>query len=292
MKYKISILVSSKNKFLINQIIDNFKFNKVEHEILIVGPFKNYNHKNIRIIESFTKPAQCYEIAINQSKSNKLMLWADDMNFIKKKGSLDKYFNFYKKQKNKLTSLILSNEINSDINSYKFHHEIPSSPFVPISPILDKKMIIKLGSIDKRFIATLFDVDLYLRILTNDYKVAFSNIKIFEKKINNYSLNQDYQSSDRKLIDNLWTRKSKKFQISIFGDKIYKEMLKNRSSKTHKFNYEKMHIPQGNHGRWRYNNKLYYLIANKIYFFIFKRFFQFQKIRDYIYLVYRRYLKI
>jgi hypothetical protein len=288
---EVSILITSKNKSAIPKIINNFKYNKNKHEIIIVGPFKNYNEQNLKIINSYNKPPQCHTIAFNASQGNYSTFWPDDMFFKNKINSLDKIIRLTKKSKKKLVSLRMSNKINKNLNSHKYHSEIYNSPLIPLAPLIKKKTLQKLKLFDSRFAATFYDIDLYLRLMTKGFKVIFSKIYVTETKYSNYSLNLDYYNQDRKLLDTLWTKKSANFRTSIFGDKIYLQMRKKRLNNLQPYIFNKLEIPQGNLGRWKFNNRLYFFLITKFYFIIMKKIFNTPKIKSLLYLFYRKYFK-
>ncbi len=287
---EVSILISSKNKFAIQNIVDNFKDNKTRYEIIIAGPFSSYNENNLKIINSYNKPPQCHLEAFRLSKGNFVSFLPDDL-FFSQKNFLDKWVKLAKKNQKKLVSLKLLNKLNYDLNSYKFHPEIKESPYLPISPLLKRDLLRKIKIFDKRFNATLYDLDLYLRLLKKGYKVLFSKIQVKEKNYSSYSLNQDYISQDRKLLNKLWTEKDLNGTTSIFGDKIFLMMRKKRADKVQGYNFSKLNKPQGNLGRWKINNKLYFFISNKIYYFIFKKILKLPVIESKLYLFYRSFIK-
>ena len=285
-----SILISSKNKFAIQNIVDNFKGNKTRYEIIIAGPFSNYNEKNLKIINSYNKPPQCHLEAFKLSKGEFVCFLPDDV-FFNQKNFLDKWVKITKENKKKLVSLRLVNKINYHKNTYKFDPAIKSSPYLPIGALLNRDLLRKIKIFDKRFVATFYDLDLYLRLLSKGYKILFSNIQIKEKYYSNYSLNQDYNSTDRKLLNKLWTEKNLNGTTTPFGDKIFLKMRKKRLDKVQVYNFNKINKPQGNLGRWKLNNKFYFFISNKIYFFIFKKILNFPKIEAKLYLFYRSFIK-
>lgn len=287
---EVSILISSKNKFAIQNIVDNFKDNKTRYEIIIAGPFSSYNENNLKIINSYNKPPQCHLEAFRLSKGKFVSFLPDDL-FFSQKNFLDKWVKLAKKNQKKLVSLKLLNKLNYDLNSYKFHPEIKESPYLPISPLLKRDLLRKIKIFDKRFNATLYDLDLYLRLLKKGYKVLFSKIQVKEKNYSSYSLNQDYISQDRKLLNKLWTEKDLNGTTSIFGDKIFLMMRKKRADKVQGYNFSKLNKPQGNLGRWKINNKLYFFISNKIYYFIFKKILKLPVIESKLYLFYRSFIK-
>ena len=287
---EVSILISSRNKFAIQDIVDNFKNNQIKYEIIVSGPFSNYNENNLKIITSYNKPPQCHLEAFKLSKGKFVSFLPDDL-FFNQKNFLDNWVKLAKINKNKLVSLKLLNKLNYDINSYRFHPEIKESPLLPVGPLLNKNLLRQVKIFDKRFNATFYDLDLYLRLLKKGYKVFFSKIQVKEKNYSSYSLNQDYSSQDRKLLNKLWTEKNSIGTTTIFGDKIFLRMRKKRLDKVQGYNFNKLNQPQGNLGRWKLNNKFYFFISNKVYFFLTKKILNIPKIKNYLYYIYRTFLK-
>ena len=147
---EVSILIPSRNKFAIQDIVDNFKNNQIKYEIIISGPFSNYNENNLKIITSYNKPPQCHLEAFKLSKGKFVSFLADDL-FFNQKNFLDNWVKLAKINKNKLVSLKLLNKLNYDINSYRFHPEIKESPLLPIGPLLNKNLLRQVKIFDKRF---------------------------------------------------------------------------------------------------------------------------------------------
>ena len=289
----VSILITTKNYTIIENQFQNFKNSSLDFEIIVVGP-SNYksNNKYFKFFESYCKPAQCMEIAIQKSIGNHIMIWADDIFFTNQhKKNLDILINYAKKDKRSLISLRLSNKINKNLESYKYHSEIPGCPLLPIAAPINSKDLKKIKTIDKEFIATLFDIDIYMRLISCGYKTKFINLHAKEKSYSNYSLNKDFNNIDRKYLDKLWTKKSNNKITTVFGDQIAKSIRKKRLKKVLQYNHEKLKIPQGQSGRWIFNNKIYYKYVLRLYFLFFKIFIPTYKIRSYIYKLYRIYLK-
>jgi hypothetical protein len=289
----VSILIATKNYFIIENQFQNFKNSSLDFEIIVVGP-SNYKSSNkyFKFFESYCKPAQCMEIAIQKSSGDQIIMWADDIFFTNQyKKNLDILINFAKKNQRSLISLKLSNEINKNLKSYKYHSEIPGCPLLPIAAPINRKDLKKIKTIDKEFIATLYDIDIYMRLICCGYKTKFIDLYVKEKRYSNYSLNKDFNNIDRKYLDKLWTKKSNVKTTTIFGDQIAKSMRKKRLKKVLCYNREKLEIVQGRSGRWLLNNKVYYKYILSLYFLFFKIFIPTYQIRSYIYKLYRIYLK-
>jgi len=168
-----------------------------------------------------------------------------------------------------LMSLRLNNKLNKNINSYRFTNYDLQSPLIGVACPIQKKVLKKIGSINKNFIATLWDADLYMRLMTIGFKTKFTHIYINEKTNYKYSLNKDYLLHDRKYLDFLWVKKDK--NKIIYLKKI------NYS----RFDKRKLNKPQGPNGRWILNNKYYYKYIIIPYFFLFKKIFPVYKIYFY-----------
>ena len=208
-KVDVSIILSTKNFRNIENINQNFQNSQLDYEIIAVGPSKkNYEIDKLKIVQSFTKPVQCLEIAKNISKGEWLLIWSDDAFFLDiKKDNLKNLIDLAKNNENFLISCRLMNEINRDLNSHRYDTSNLNSPILPIAAPLKNEWIKSNGFYDKNFIATLADIDLYLRLMSKGFKVKIGDIKIIEKHKSNYSLNSDYHSKDRKVLNKFLAQK-------------------------------------------------------------------------------------
>jgi hypothetical protein len=263
-KVDVSILITTKNYSTIEKQYKNFKNSSLKYEIIVVGP-SNYFSKNtnFKFFESYCKPTQCIQIALDKAMGEWILLWVDDIFFCNfRKKNLDQLINLASKNKKKLISLRLANKINKDLESYRLIQGNIKTPLMPICAPIQKSVIKKIGYINKNFIATLFDLDLYLRMMFLGYKIKFSKIYIKENKNSNYSLNQDYLSHDRKYLFSTWNKK--KYKVNSFSN-------------------NRLNIPQGPKGRWLFNNKYYHKYILSLYFLIYKKILPIYKIKPCLY---------
>jgi len=271
-KLDVSILITTKNYSKIEHQYKNFKNSSLKFEIIVVGPCNYFSkNSNFKFFESYCKPVQCMQIALDKANGEWIIIWVDDIFFCNlKKKNLDQLIKLARKNKKKLISLRLFNKINRDLESYRLIHGNTKTPLMPICAPIKKNEIKKIGYyFNKNFIATLFDLDLYLRMMAAGFKTKFSNIYIKENINSNYSLNQDYQAHDRKCLSSVLNKKKNKI-IS--------------------FNNKKLDTPQGPRGRWLFNNKYYYKYVLSLYFLIFKKIFPIYKIKFYLYKIKNNYL--
>jgi hypothetical protein len=266
---KISVIIPTNNLKNLNKLIKNLSSKKIDYEIIFVGSFKFDNKKfktNVKFIESYLKPTHCLQLGLFHSTGNYLIQMADDCLL---KGHSDPLYYLYKKAKSNPKKLISCRYSVNGVPSKNYEYNyLPwdNSTNLPIAPLMKKKDIIRVGGYDKTFIAVLSDIDLYLR-LRQSCKLDFYYSKIFidENKKHNKSNNllPTYWNHDRNNLDKFWVKNKKKPYLS-----------KTRNKKIQKFfNSPKLiNQPQGNLGKWLYNNKYYFKFIDnkyaKILFFI------------------------
>jgi len=280
-KVEVSIILSTKNFKDIEKINENFQDSQLSYEIIAVGPSeKNYEIDKLKIIQSFTKPVQCLEIAKNISIGDWLLIWSDDMFFLEiKKDNLKNLIDLAKNNKNSLISCQLVNEINRDLNSYRYDTSNPNSPILPCAAPLKNEWIKSNGFYDKNFIATLADIDFYLRLMSKGFKVKIGDIKIIEKHKSNYSLNSDYHSKDRGVLNKFWLKNINRGVIE-------------RENEISPFNKNQLNLPQGPRGRWIFNNSFYFNYCLNLYFKVSNEIFKFYIIKKFVYIFLKQIQKI
>ena len=215
----VSIIAPSNRPFLWKSFCKNiFEMNIIPCEIIFVGPEapvcklpKNFIH-----IKTNVKPAQCVEIAVRNSRGEFLLETCDDCRFFL--NSIDNLYkefirnnneniiitpNFWKKRKflSKNRMLLIPGEI--------------QSPFINImGEFIKKSTWVKLGGIDNRFIAGLFQRDLCLRAYGIGGKIiccdnAIVTELLYSSKDSKNRLWSYTRKFDERLFWNLWTRKKK-----------------------------------------------------------------------------------
>tara|TARA_B100001057_G_scaffold73832_1_gene68234 strand:- start:11964 stop:12848 length:885 start_codon:yes stop_codon:yes gene_type:complete len=260
---KISVIIPSNNSKNWKKIIKNLSSNKINYEIIFIGPKQNsaINDKNIKIIQSFLKPVQCLQIGLINSSGNYLMQMADDCLL---KGAKDPLFYIYQKAKKFPKRIVSCKYSVSGIPVKK--HEYNYLPWnnktnLPIAPLIKKSDVLRLGGYDKNFIAVLSDIDLYLRLKQINKKIYYCNLFIDEDKIHNKSNNllPTYWNHDRVQLDNCWIKKNKKKKLIL---------SKKRLKKIQRFDNKLLELkkPQGLTGKWKFNNYIFFtLINNKVF---------------------------
>lgn len=242
---------------LIREDIHDSKF---KYEIIFIGPKSSFIHNlppNCKFIKTFVKPSQCFQIGALNSKYNLICLLADDIKF-SKKNILKQIHRNKKLIENKKILLSLK------LRSYGVKTWLPVKEYdymnLPFAPIVEKKKFFELGGIDKGFLATFHDLDLYLRILSKGYNVKYLNITVEERERNliEPSLYNRNSSIDKIYFKKLWFSKGK-FNLK-------------RALKVKKFKEKNLiNITQPPYGKWKNNGDLINnLKYNYVYFFLDK----------------------
>ena len=217
--------------------------NNVSFEVIFVGP-NNPDFElpsNFKFIKSYTKPAQCVEIASRNTTAELIMHMADDCEF-RTKRPLDMLYNSYKSYNN--DKLILScrymrNGRRSPRSAHRFFGGDNSSPVMPLSGLMSRKLYRDIGGIDRNFIAVMFDLDIAMRVLALGGEVILSDVYVDELKSKGAGSNLcgEFWSHDRQLLENLWS--------------VDRKTHFNRTKLVEPFsNYKILEESQGPRGRW------------------------------------------
>ena len=147
-------------------IYNIFTQNSVSFELIFVGyvPPTFTLPDNFKFINTSVKAAQAVEIASRTCTGKFMMNIPDDIAY--PPGMLDKYFEEYEKLENK--KVMLSGVFGMDGVKFPdftmlFDLSNPNSPQVPLCGMLETSLRRKIGSIDRNFIGTYWDLDIALR---------------------------------------------------------------------------------------------------------------------------------
>jgi len=189
--------------------------NNINFEVIFVGP-NNLDIElpsNFKFIKSYTKPTQCIEIASRNTTAELIMNIADDCEF-RTKRPLDMLYKTYKSYNN--DKLILScrymlNGIDQSRTEHHFFTYDRSSPVMPLSGLMSRKLYRDIGGLDRNFIAIMYDLDIAMRVLALGGEVILSDVYVDELKSKSAGSNlcAEFWSHDRKLLESLWSFKGK-----------------------------------------------------------------------------------
>jgi hypothetical protein len=217
--------------------------NDISFEVIFVGPnepdFKLPS--NFKFIKSYTKPTQCIEIASRNTTADLIIQMADDCEFGTKR-PLDMLYNTYKSYNNDKLILSCRYMLNKKIrpnSDHRFFSGDNSSPVMPLSGLMSKKLYGDIGGIDRNFIAVMFDLDIAMRVLALGGEVILSDVYLDELKSKSAGSNlcAEFWSHDRKLLENLWSVDRKTHFNRIKPVEPF-------------FDYKVLEESQGPRGRW------------------------------------------
>ena len=185
--------------------------NNVSFEIIFVGPNEpNFQlPSNFKFIKSYTKPTQCFEIAVRNTTADLIMPIADDLEFRTEK-PLDILYNTYKSYNNDKLILSCRYMLNGEDRSaidHRFFVGDNSSPVMPLCGLMARKLYRDTGGIDRNFIAVMWDLDITMRVLALGGEVILSDVYVDELKSKSCGskLCREFWYHDRGLLESLWS---------------------------------------------------------------------------------------
>jgi hypothetical protein len=193
-----------------NSIITDLNF-----EVIFVAPNKAKAElpNNFKFIRSKVKPTQCVEIALREARGKYVMIFADDL-VMETPFGLDLLFTRQEE---------IDNQFSIASCRYKYHGQIEpdsrlrfidgdeNSPIVPLSGLMHRSAIEKIGGIDKRFIAVSYDLDLAMRFHKEGGNVYLNDVFVHElEELRGASrLFNENWIPDRELLNSLWIKNGK-----------------------------------------------------------------------------------
>jgi hypothetical protein len=229
------------------QIYNILQDNEIPFEIVFVGPNEpDYIlPDNFKYIKADVKPSQCMEIAARNSTGELLLNVVDDLEFVTT-NALDKLYNTYisYNESNLIVSCrYMMDGIDISNECHRFHATDPTSPIMPVSGLISKKLYSELGGIDRNFLALFSDLDIALRLYSIGGKVVLSDVYVNEV-VNSVPygtksslLDSEVGVHDRLILNRLW---------AIGNDNIFR-----RIRMFEPFSDENILIEsQGPKGRW------------------------------------------
>ena len=247
----ISIICKSRRPELWLNFYDQFFTTKVDFEIIFIGPFKPRSKlpKQCRFIHTIVKPSQCAEIGYLSAKGDYIMEIGDDL-VIKNSKPLEIIQKKIEKQKN-IFFLMSHQAISYGDKLIKPHKEY-NNLVIPFSPIISKKIFNLAKGIDSNFIAVMYEVDLYLRMMQKGCKVIFSGLTFYERKrsLLEPTLFGDYSNLDKKYFYSIW----KVNEVFNFNSKRKVKYFKKNNL---------LSVSQHPQGKWSYKSFiLFYLMQS------------------------------
>jgi len=261
----ISFFGTANRPWLWPRLYNSLSSNTVPFEIIFVG-----DHQptftlpdNFHFIYSEVKPAQCAEIAYRYTTGDFIMPLGDDTVFSER--ALDIIYEVWNRLNDDKAIVSCRYYCNDQIypdDECRFWRTDSSAPLLPIFSLMKRKWWSQIGGIDRRFIASCWDIDMSMRMLEIGAKVFYCDeakaIELHDKSGHEKGLYTDVgYPLDRPLLEWLWTRQSP-LPKTILPDSIYSFnqekgiLMKNRLSPVMPF--EDKHIltvSQGPKDRWK-----------------------------------------
>jgi len=236
--------------------------NDVSIELVFVGPNRpTYDlPDNFRFIQSNVKPAQCWEIASRSAIGEYIVYVTDDLIYLTDR-PMDKLYEIHKTSGN--PNLVVSSMYNFPEGWNRFFSGDMDSPLVALCWMVPAKLWRELGGIDRRFVAVCWDIDMTMRVVASGGEILTSDVYIDEKidmpnkpRSRGSTLYSDHLSSDRALLDSLWSTNGKAhYDRTLTFEPLFDKNLISRSQE-----------PQG---RWRYNNRFYNrIITGRLFYWL------------------------
>lgn len=214
--------------------------NKVPWELILVGDHQPDFElpENFRFIYSKVKPAQCVEIGARHSIGELIMSMGDDLIF--SDGALDDLYRQF-------TSLADDKTIVSCRFFFAGHEQTArnhyfqgqtNTPILPFGALLKRDLWMRLGGLDRRFIASFYDFDMAMRIYEVGGQTIISKDAVTNEVHKGPRLVLEYgEPFDRPLLHSFWVKDGR--------------IVKNRLSPLEPFTDDDiLTVSQGNKGRW------------------------------------------
>ncbi len=200
---KISIITATNRPQHWQRFCDHISKNSIEIENIFVGPI---NQENIelavptRFISTGTHPALAWEIGVRKATGDLVCYAADDICFTP--GFFDAAAAANITGFNMVTARFYQDNIDQFGGMRMMSH--PSMPLTPVAGVMLKESHLKLGGIDRRFNAVLWDADLYMRFYEAGGRTTLLDGHICREIVHGSTMFVRNYDRDIKIIHDLW----------------------------------------------------------------------------------------
>jgi hypothetical protein len=179
-------------------------------EFIFVGPNspKWELPSNFKYIKSKVKPTQCVEIGLRASTGKFILIFADDLVF-EAPHSIDKLKLALEAKQDEFAvagcKYIDRGVIQPD-SMLRFTHGDENSPVMPLAGLMYKSALDKIGSIDRRFVAVSYDLDLGMRFWEAGGGTFLNDVFVHELEAlrgTSRLFNENWKY-DREFLNSLW----------------------------------------------------------------------------------------
>ena len=230
MKPGVTVFATAKRPHLWMKVYNSIGYNKTPWEIVFVGPNKPGFELpyNFRFIESNFKPSQCIEIAARACETEFIFQTGDDVFFVGEQ-PLDRLVDTYNsKDCQAVSARFMLNGEDQSHYCHRFDIKDEETPYViGVGTLLKKSTWTRLGGLHCRFIATMGDLDMWMRVYEAGGKIVLSDVFIDEyKRPNEPTFDSEIWIHDRDLVDRLWLHNGKAVAIRKEPLELYTDLSK------------------------------------------------------------------
>lgn len=287
----ISIISSAARPENWQGLYESIGENDVSCEYVFVGPNAPQWDlpDNFTYIKSNVKPAQCFEIAARRA-SGELLLWFTDDSLFITEHPLDKMYELYLEQNNH--RVIVSSNYHLPEGWNRFFSGNFGTPSLALCGLISNLFWKEIGGIDSKFIALCWAEDMSMSAHALGGDVVMSDVYMDEEvempskpRSRGSSLLRDHYSTDRALLDRLW---------SVEGKTHLNRTLPYESFKCE----EILTVSQEPKGRWTGNNDLQHRFLTSRNYYATRRIvrvirgrihrFRFAKLPEYLGRIFKR----
>lgn len=216
MKPGITLIASAKKSYLWEKFIDSIGENKIHWQVIFVGPIINIPVNplpKLRCFFSEESPVECVQIAANLCNTEFIFHTADDLTFVGP-NPLDRLMECFKANDSQYLGVscrYMLNGVDHSHYCHRFDVKDDKSPYIMGAGTLMRKSTWEdLGGLDSRFIATMYDVDLFMRMYEAGGRIVLSDVYIDEYKAKGEpTFPSEVWQHDRELVDSLWLHNGK-----------------------------------------------------------------------------------
>lgn len=200
------------------RFLESLKGNKIPYEVIFSGPnkpdFHTSKYPEFKYIYSNVKPAQAYQIAMNNA-SGEIVGWtADDASYNNNNlANLDILYAFYKKL-NDPKIVIAQRPIEDGRDIWYRHHffgDWSKTPIMAPLGFISREMFNKIGGYDRNFISAQAENDIVMRMFELGGRVeicmdsyVYIDHRGSHEQDTNASMVRKYYVADRQVLENLW----------------------------------------------------------------------------------------
>lgn len=194
--------------------------NSIEQKVIFIGPYGPEHSPGplavpVEFIHSAAKPAQCWEIGVRAVTSDLVCTSCDDWFY--SDGFLDDVHELAKTSRNVLdtyTGRLLTNGV--DCTPGQMMCGSKNMPLLSVAGVGFTEGHHKIGGIDRRFHATLWDTDLYTRMFVEGGRPTLLPGHISEERGYDSDMSKKWMPNDHPILLNLWAPLGR-FQLARNG---------------------------------------------------------------------------